>query len=292
MFVRAAGLHALEAVMRLIRRIIYAVVLLVIIAVVVVYFNLNRIVKHQIELQSTNSLNLETKLSSARLAIFGGEFSMHDLQIASPQGISAPRMLQLDKGAVEVSYGQLRQDPIHIKSLTLKKPVIAVEQANGKFNFQVVQDQLPKSDPNAKPVNVIIDQLKIEDAQVVLRPGLPGLSQELKLNVPSLELHNVGSGEGNKNGAAIKDVAVLVISSLAEKAGDMSNIDALKGELTAAAKNAQTQARAAVEKSIQGVQEKLKGTGLEKTGQDLSSQIDKALGGGSDTTTTTPKKKK
>src|SRR3954465_3982078 len=193
MFVRAAGFTRLEAVMRLIRRIIYAVVLLVIIAVVVVYFNLNRIVKHQIEVQSTNSLNLQTQLGSARLAIFGGNFSMNDLQIASPAGFSSPRMLQLDKGAVEVSYGQLRQDPIHIKSLTLKKPVIAVEQANGKFNFQAVQDSLPKSDPNAKPVNVIIDLLKIEDAQVVLHPGLPGLSSEMKINVPSLEMHDVGS---------------------------------------------------------------------------------------------------
>src|SRR5215213_4444049 len=167
MFVRAAGFHALEAVMRLFRRIALAVVALIIIALVVVYFNLNRIVKHQIELQSTNSLNLETKLASARLAIFGGNFSMNDLQIASPEGFSAARMLQLDQGAVEVSYGQLRQDPIHIKSLTLRKPIIAVEQANGKFNFQAVQDSLPKSDPNAKPVNVIIDHLKIEDAQVV-----------------------------------------------------------------------------------------------------------------------------
>ena len=278
--------------MRLIRRIIYAVVLLVIIAVVVVYFNLNRIVKHEIELQSTNSLNLKTELGSARLAIFGGNFSMNDLQIASPQGFSSPRMLQLDKGAVEVSYGQLRQNPIHIKSLTLKKPVIAVEQANGKFNFQVVQDSLPKSDPNAKPVNVIIDDLKIEDAQVVLHPGLPGLSQELKINVPSLEMHDVGSGEGNKNGAAIKDVAVLVISALAEKAADSSNIDALKGQLTAAAKNAQAQAKAAVEKSLQGVQEKLKGTGLENVGKDVSSQLDKALGGSSKSDTTTTKKKK
>src|SRR5205823_8208441 len=250
-------LHAAEVVMRLFRRIALAVVGLIIIAALIVYFNLNRIVKHQIEVQSTNSLNLQTQLGSARLAIFGGNFSMNDLQIASPQGFSSPRMLQLDKGAVEVSYRQLRQDPIHIKSLTLKKPVIAVEQANGKFNFQVVQDQLPKSDPNAKPVNVIIDLLKIEDAQVVLRPGLPGLSQEIKVNVPSLEMHDVGSGEGNKNGAAIKDVAVLVITALAEKGGDMSNIDALKGQLSAAAKNVQEQAKTAINKELNTVQEKL-----------------------------------
>ena len=162
---------------------------------------------------------------------------MNDLQIASPQGFSAPRILQLDKGAVQVSYGQLRSDPVHITSLTLRKPSIVVEQANGKFNFQAVMDQMPKSDPNAKPIKVIIDNLKIEDATVILHPGLPGLSQELKVTVPTLEMHDVGSGEGNKNGAAIKDVAVLVITALAQKGGDMSNIDALKGQLSAAAKN-------------------------------------------------------
>ena len=274
--------------MRLFRRIALAVVALIIIALVVVYFNLNRIVKHQIELQSTNSLNLETKLASARLAIFGGNFSINDLQIASPEGFSAARMLQLDQGAVEVSYGQLRQDPIHIKSLTLRKPVIAIEQSNGKFNFQVVQEQLPKSDPNAKPIKLIIDQLKIEEATVVLRPGLPGLSQELKINVPTFEMHDVGTGEGNKNGAAIKDVAVLVISSLAQKAGESSNIDALKTQLADAAKNVQQQARAAIDKQLNTVQEKLKGTGLENVGKDLSGSLDKAIGGG----TETDKKKK
>ena len=279
--------------MRLFRRIALAVVALIIIALLVLYFNLNRIVKHQVELQSTNSLNLQTQLASARLSIFGGKFSMNDLQIASPQGFSAPRILQLENGAVEVSYGQLRQDPVHIKSLTLKRPVIAVEQANGKFNFQVVQDQIPKSDPdpNAKPIKVIIDHLKIEDATVVLRPGLPGLSQEIKINVPTFEMHDVGSGEGNKNGASIKDVAVLVLSSLAEKAGDMSNIDALKGQLADAAKNAQKQARAAIDKQLQGVQEKLKGAGVENVGKDLSTQIDKALGGSDDSASTEKKKK-
>src|SRR5947209_10988082 len=169
MFGRPAVFAVAEVVMRLFRRITLAVVLLIIIALVILYFNLNRIIKHTIEVQSSDSLNLQTQLGSARLAIFGGNFSMNDLQIASPQGFSAPKILQLDKGAVQVSYGQLRSDPIHIKSLTLRKPLVAIEQSNGKFNFQVVQEQLPKSDPNAQPIKVIIDELKIEDATVVLR---------------------------------------------------------------------------------------------------------------------------
>ena len=265
--------------MRLFRRIGLAVILLIIIALGILYFNLNRIIKHTIEVQSTDSLNLQTQLGSARLAIFGGKFSMDDLQIASPPGFSAPKILQLEKGAVEVSYGQLRSEPIHIKSLTLKKPLIVVEQTNGKFNFQAVMDQIPKSDPNAKEIRLIIDQLKIEDATVVLRPGLPGLSQEIKVNVPTLEMHDVGSGEGNKNGAAIKDVALLVITSLAQKGGDMSNIDALKSQLSGAVKNVQEQAKTAINKQLNTVQDKLKGTGLENVGKDLSGSVDKALGG-------------
>src|SRR3954469_19620050 len=249
--------------MRLFRRIALAVVALIIIALLIVYFNLNRIIKHTIEVQSTDSLNLQTQLGSARLAIFGGNFSMNDLQISSPAGFSAPRILQLDKGAVDVSYGQLRSDPIHIKSLTLRKPAIVVEQANGKFNFQAVMDQIPKSDPNAQPVKVIIDYLKIEDATVILHPGLPGLSQELKVNIPTLEMHDVGAGEGNKNGAAIKDVAVLVITSLAKKGGDMSNIDALKTQLSSAVKNVEDQARTAITKQLDVANQKLKDTGLE-----------------------------
>ncbi|HEV8603814.1 MAG TPA: hypothetical protein VGQ99_00525 [Tepidisphaeraceae bacterium] len=265
--------------MRLFRRIALAVVLLLIIALGIVYFNLSRIIKHTIEVQSTDSLNLQTQLGGAHLAIFGGSLSLDDLQIASPSGFSSPRILQLDKGAVQVSYGQLRSDPIHITSLTLHKPSIVVEQANGKFNFQAVMDQIPKPDPASKEIRLIIDQLKIQDATVILRPGLPGLSQEIKVNIPTLELHDVGAGEGNKNGAAFKDVALLVITSLAEKGGDMSNIDALKSQLSTAAKNVQQQAKTEINKQLQGVQEKLKGTPLENAGKDLSKDLNNALGG-------------
>src|SRR5258705_2168879 len=113
MFLYLAAHPCSEVVMRLFNRILLAVVLLVIIALAVLYFNLNRIVNRTIEVQATDSLQLQTQLGSARLAIFGGKFSMNDLQIASPSGFSSPRILQLENGAVRVSFGELRSDPIH-----------------------------------------------------------------------------------------------------------------------------------------------------------------------------------
>jgi hypothetical protein len=160
---------------------------------------------------------------------------------------------------------------------------------------------MPKRDPASgqqgdgtraddEPIRVIIDKLRVEDATVLLRPGLPGLSQELKVNVPTLELHDVGSGEGNKNGAAIKEVVVLLLTNLAQKGAEGSNIDALKGQLADAVKNVEQQARAelqkrlgGVTKQLEGATEKLKGTELEGVGKDaskdISNALDKALGG-------------
>src|SRR5438445_5832589 len=98
--------------MKTLRRILLALVVLVVVAGVIIYFYLDRIVKVTVERQSTNSLNLTTTLDSARLALLGGHVSLKDMQIASPQGFAAPHMFQLGQLAVDVEYGQLRQDPV------------------------------------------------------------------------------------------------------------------------------------------------------------------------------------
>jgi hypothetical protein len=190
---------------------------------------------------------------------------------------------------------------VRIASITLKKPAVVIEQVNGKFNFQVVAAQMPKREPTAgrpgdgkrdpeEPIRMIIEKLRIEDATVVLRPGLPGLSQEIKVKVPTFEMNDVGSGEGNKNGAAIKDVVVLVLTNLAQKGGEGSGIEALKGQLVDAAKNVEQQARAEIQQRLGGVTkqldaatDKLKGTQLEGVGKDvkkdLTGALDSVLGG-------------
>src|SRR6184192_21197 len=116
--------------MKLFRRILLVVVLLLVIAGTVVYFYLDRIVKVAVERQSTNSLNLTTTLDSARLALMGGHVSLKDMQIASPQGFTAPHMFQLGQLAVDVDYGQLRQDPVRIKKIQIDNPKFVLEQIN------------------------------------------------------------------------------------------------------------------------------------------------------------------
>jgi hypothetical protein len=216
-----------EIQMSRLRRAVLILFPLLILAGVVVYLRLDGILKTTVERQTSTSLNLDAALQSARLSLFGGKVNLHQFHIASPRGFSAPHMLGLGDVDLSVKYGQLRKDPIHVESLTLNQPRLVIEQSNGTMNFKRAMDLMPahESSPQ-KPIKLIIDELKIQDAQVVIHPGLPGLAEEITVPVPSMSLKNVGSDGGSQNGAAIKDVAMQVMTALATSAAASGSLPA------------------------------------------------------------------
>ncbi len=211
--------------MKTMRRAVLVVFSLLLVAGVIVYLGLDRILKNTVEKESSASLKLSTTLNSAHLSLLGGKVNLNRLRIASPQGFSAPHMLELGDTDLAVRYGQLRKDPIHVQSLILNQPRLVIEQSNGALNFKRAMDRMPPSDSSSeKPIKLIIDELNIRDAQVVIHPGLPGVRQEITVPVPSITLKNVGSGRGSQNGAAIKDVAMVVIAALAGSAAESGSL--------------------------------------------------------------------
>jgi hypothetical protein len=212
--------------MRPLRRTVLVLVSLLVVAGVIVSFSLDGILKRTIERQSSSSLRLNTILNSAHLSLFGGKVGLDRLHIASPQGFSAPYMLEVADVDLAVRYGELRKDPIHVQSLVLQQPRLVIEQSSGAVNFKTAMDRIPPSHGEKKPIKLVIDDLKIENAQVVIHPGLPGVRQEITVPVPSITLKNVGSGRGSQNGAAIKDVAMVVITALAGRAAESGSLPA------------------------------------------------------------------
>ena len=210
--------------MRPLRRIVLVLVALLVVAGVIAYVSLDGFLKRTVETQSTSSLKLSTTLNRAHLSLLGGSVNLNRLRIASPHGFSAPHMLELGDSRLSVRYGQLRKDPIHVQSLTLTQTRLVIEQSNGALNFKKAMDGMPASDKSEKPLKLIIDELKMQDAQVVIHPGLPGVQQEIVVPVPSITLKNVGGGRGSQNGAAIKDVAMLVITALAGSAAQSGSL--------------------------------------------------------------------
>ena len=60
-------------------------------------------------------------------------------------------------------------------------------------------DQQPKQPEGGKePMRLIINDLQVNNAKVVLRPGIPGLSNEIQVPIPSFALKDIGRGEARR----------------------------------------------------------------------------------------------
>lgn len=212
--------------MKLLKRGAWIAAALVVLAIGAVWLNLAHIVKTEVEKESTKSLRLATTLGSASISLFGGKLGLHGLAIGSPHGFSAPKMLEAGDIDVSVRYRELRNDPIHVEALNIDKPKLVIEQSGGALNFRKAMEVLPASDPNKPPMKLVIDTLDVRDAQVIIRPGLPGVQQEIVVPVPALSMKDIGGGKGAHNGAAIREVAMRVMSALAGKAAESDQVPA------------------------------------------------------------------
>src|SRR6267378_3467529 len=208
--------------MKPLRRTLLVLVALLVVAGVIAYVSLDGFLKRTVETQSTSSLKLSTTLNRAHLSLLGGKLDLSRLRIASPHGFAAPHMLELGDTRLAVNYGQLRKDPIHVQSLTLNQPRLVIEQSYGAVNFKKAMDGMPASDKSSeKPLKLIIDDLKIQDAQVVIHPGLPGVRQEIVVPVPSITLKNVGSGRGSQTGSLPPELKAILQLNVGQVAGKL-----------------------------------------------------------------------
>src|SRR4051812_47390534 len=137
----------MEHVMKRLKWIILGLVILILVVVGIVLLRIDSIVRYEVETQATDSLGLQTHLESANVSLIGGTVKLNGLEIASPQGFSAPQMVSLDGVRVGASLGKLRSDPIGVDQIVIDKPKLVVEQSNGQLNFQVLSGMQSKKNP-------------------------------------------------------------------------------------------------------------------------------------------------
>ena len=136
---------------------------------------------------------------------------------------------------VDVKVNELRQDPLRVRQITIRDPKLVIEMKGTEFNIKKFVDQLPAGEDKPvegqEPLKLIINDLQVQGAQVIFRPdvamlsSLPGIGEQLKgmkqeyvLSIPPLAMQNIGTGEGNQNGAEVKEIVTLLVTELSSKA--------------------------------------------------------------------------
>lgn len=221
--------------MKWLRITLIVVPVVLILVVLIVLWRLDAIVRSTVQTQATAQLGVPTTLASARVSLLGGSLALGDFAVASPKGFAAPRMLHLGQASLAVTYRQLNDDPIRVRSIRIDRPTLVIEHKDGVLNIKALSDQMPAGDPpspgTTEPIRVIIDELKIDGAAVVLRPGIPGMPQQIDLKIPDFALNNIGNAQGAQNGAAVREVVLVVLTSLADAAARSEHTPAQLREL-------------------------------------------------------------
>jgi uncharacterized protein involved in outer membrane biogenesis len=269
--------------MKKLKWIVIGIVVLIVVGIGIVLFSLDGILRSAVQSQASSSLNLPTTLGGVHLSLLGGSLSLTDLAVGSPPGFSAPQMVSLGSAGVDVSYSQLRNNPVKIDSITLDKPKIVLEQSGGKLNLQALMGQSsappPSDSKGGQTMKLIITKLTISNADVSIRPGIPGAPAEIPISIPSIELQNIGNADGNGNGAAIKDVLTQVMQAIESKAGDSDQLPPavkalLSGNLSQIGDQVKQQAGQAVDALKSGNPDALK-----NAGKDAQNALGGLLGG-------------
>ncbi len=264
--------------MKKLMRIVIVLVVILIVGVGTLYFYRNSLIRSAVETNANSSLGVKTTLGSANLGLFGGTLSLGNMKIGSPAGYTAEQMFTLGELGLGVNYGDLRKDPVRVSKITIDKPKAVLEYVNGKFNFQALVDQMPPS--KSEPVKLIIDELTVKDAAVEVHA--PMLPNAITVNIPTVILKQIGTGEGNQNGAAIKDVVGAVMSALAASAANSPQLKDFS-QINQILKDQAQQAMGKVQKElgqqIQGMTKQVSGEVEKVLGPDAGKMIQGATGG-------------
>lgn len=219
--------------MKLIIRLGALLFVLVIVAVVAVFVFMDSAAKKAIETGATDALGVTTTLKTADVKAFSGEFEMAGLRIDNPPGFTDKPFLLLDSGAVAVSLGTLRSDPIELPHLRLTGLTIQIDRKKGDSNYgsileHVQKNRAPGADsPPSSPAagagpNFVIREVTIRDvvAHISFSP-IGAKPTILTIPIERISLTDVGADQPLPLNKLAGVIIQAVLATVVEQGGTL-----------------------------------------------------------------------
>ena len=208
------------ATMKIRRLVPLAVVLLVV--VIGLFLSLDALAKAAVEHAGTSALGVETRLESADIGVFSGEFRLRGLAVANPEGFEEEHFLALDEGYLELSLASLAGERIEAPLLELSGISIALERSLGGTNYGVILDHMgsgeeeapPEGEPQGEPDSgsgkaFVIDRIVIRDVEARVRLSAAGIGTGATISIDEITIEDMGERE-----YTIAELSSLVVRTL------------------------------------------------------------------------------
>lgn len=218
------------------------IILVIIAFVALIAFGLSQadaILKAAIERGGTYATETTTTVDDVSLGITDGSFSMNGFKIANPTGFTSEHFFKLDETSVQLQTSSITSDVIAVPDITFKNIDIILDKGGDPSNYNTILNSLKRfenKDQKAAPENaggkkVAIDSLTLEniDIRVANMPGVSLLTGDVAINIPSIELKNIGKDEPMTAAQVVNLVIKTVLSAAVEAGGGVLPLDVISG---------------------------------------------------------------
>ena len=202
------------AAMKIRRLVPLAVVLLVV--VIGLFLFLDALAKAAVEHGGTSALGVETRLDSADIGVFSGEFRLRGLTVANPEGFEEEHFLALDEGYLELSLASLAGERIEAPLFELSGISIALERSLGGTNYGVILDHMgsPEGEPQGEPDSgsgkaFVIDRIVIRAIEARVRLSAAGIGTGATISIDEITIEDMGERE-----YTIAELSSLVVRTI------------------------------------------------------------------------------
>ncbi|MFG0247081.1 MAG: hypothetical protein ACF8MF_13610 [Phycisphaerales bacterium JB052] len=274
--------------------VIVVLLILAIIGLVVLGFSqVDRIAKEAIERGGTYAMQVDTTVESVDVNITGGTASMSGLNIANPAGFDTEHFMHLGGSDASVDLNTIRSGTIVMPSITLSGIDVILDKGGNPSNYNTILESLKrfenKTDGGSEPqptgeagqgTKLIITSLKLQDINIRVA-NMPGLSLavgDVAVNIPEIELRDVGKEESMTTAEVINLVVKTVLAAAVEAGGGIIPSDVL-GELGNGLAGLESLSDLGIEaiselkldEALGGVQEQ-----IDQVSEDVQKQVDEA----------------
>jgi len=222
---------------------VLAVLLIIgVIAIVVLALGqVDKIAKVAIERGGTYAMQVDTTVETVDVSLTGGTATMSGLNIANPDGFDTDHFFSLGETNASLDIQSINTDTIVLPSITLTGIDVILDKGGNPSNYNTILNSLARfesgdsdsggsSDGAGK--RIVINSLKLQDIdiRVANMPGVSFAVGDVAINIPEIELRDVGKEKSMSAADVINLVVKTVLAAAVEAGGGIIPGDVL-GEL-------------------------------------------------------------
>ncbi|TVQ75281.1 MAG: hypothetical protein EA363_00725 [Balneolaceae bacterium] len=192
-----------------------SIIAIFVILLLVVMISINSIVKSGIEETGTEMTGTAVTVESVSISPFSGKGTITGFRVANPDNYQQAYAFQVDEFSIELKPLSIFSSEVMVQEVIVTSPQIYVEQKLPENNINTILQHVRSiSAGETTDKMLVIDYFSMTDGSVDLYTEVGGERSE-RVEISSIELHDLGRGEGQQ---ALEEVIKKIAEDIAEEA--------------------------------------------------------------------------